>query len=989
MKTALRLLAFALAMPTAHSQVAPAAKSTQVPTLEVESDEVSLDLVVRDRRNKHPVLDLQPADITVSDDGNPVKITSLRLVNGQTASEHLITMVFDQVGSGAAKYERETAEKILKAFPDRGFSFAITSVDSRLRLVQNYTGDRQRLIQAISSATRADSLTPPESAIAEKRLIAVAQAGEDESGAAVGPGEQNRSRIMLAALTGAQQIVQDQHSDPSLAGIEALTRAQKDVRGRKVVLYFTHGFNPNARLADSMQSIVGIANKAGVSVYVIQADALDERAAQDLAGAMTEDPRIYTIGGAGPAAPGTKGGGGAGGFEVKATASPIRVGGDQMIRLETVSANGGNEPLARMAAATGGAYLAVEENPKKALQRLVEDMTTYYEASYVPNGQPFDGKFHVLDVKPVRPGLLIHSRAGYLSVPLDVDSAVQPYEAPLLKALAAAPSTSDVPFHTAILQVSGRQQRTTGELIVAVPVSSLEMRRDANAGLYSVHLAMIARITDASGKVVSHFSEDLPRHGALDSAQEAQKDVITLQRHFDVPPGSYSLEIGILDRNSDKIGAERSDFHFAARPNGPSLSDLAMVRRTEALGEAPDPLEPLRYRGDLVVPDLSPSAGTGKMEIFFVAHPDPLEQQPPRVEMQVLRDGRVLVGSPVELHAKGSEDVPCLESIQAGSLPPGRYQLKTTITQAGQSDSRSLDFTIPGAATETAARPAPDLKAEDTDRAFATGNILSGSTSQSVIVGAANLEITSPVGQVEPPPQEQHALLENARRRALNYSASLPNFACIETTNRSVDRAGNTEWRHLDSLVELLQYRDRQESRMTLEVDGKPSRVERVELGGAIVKGEFGEILRAVFDPSVDARFTWTSAVEVAGQPTQVFAYQIAQSNSGFTLTGGYNQRITVAFHGFVYIDSATFGVRRITLEADAPGGFSIHSTSIAVDYDFVNIALHDYLMPVRATVVVHQGKKETLRNQMEFRNYRRFGSKVKLVQESSTANDR
>lgn len=88
-----------------------------------------------------------------------------------------------------------------------------------------------------------------------------------------------------------------------------------------------------------------------------------------------------------------------------------------------------------------------------------------------------------------------------------------------------------------------------------------------------------------------------------------------------------------------------------------------------------------------------------------------------------------------------------------------------------------------------------------------------------------------------------------------------------------------------------------------------------------------------------------------------------------------------VGFHGLVYIDSSTKSVRRITLKADGvPQNFTMHSTSITVDYDYVAIGTHDYLVPARAEVSLTQGKREAVLNEIEFRDYRRYASQVKVL---------
>jgi hypothetical protein len=93
------------------------------------------------------------------------------------------------------------------------------------------------------------------------------------------------------------------------------------------------------------------------------------------------------------------------------------------------------------------------------------------------------------------------------------------------------------------------------------------------------------------------------------------------------------------------------------------------------------------------------------------------------------------------------------------------------------------------------------------------------------------------------------------------------------------------------------------------------------------------------------------------------------------------DKQITVGFHGQVFIDSGTRNVRRISLQADdMPRDFPTHSTRIGVDYDYVAINGHDYLMPVGAEVRLTQGRHEAVLNTIEFRDYRRFGAAMKIL---------
>ena len=206
----------------------------------------------------------------------------------------------------------------------------------------------------------------------------------------------------------------------------------------------------------------------------------------------------------------------------------------------------------------------------------------------------------------------------------------------------------------------------------------------------------------------------------------------------------------------------------------------------------------------------------------------------------------------------------------------------------------------------------------------------------------------------------------------------------MEVTNRSYDPSGTGKWKHRDTISELLRYRDKKETHTTLEIDGKPSNLDRdamLQKKSTFSTGELGGVLRAVFEPSAKADFQWKETDALGSGTVQVFDYRVARANSVFTVTGMNDKQITVGFHGQVFIDSATRNVRRISLDADdIPRDFPTHATTIGVDYDYVAINGHDYLMPISAEVHLIQGRHEAVMNTMEFRNYKRFGANMKIL---------
>ncbi len=983
-----RLVAVVLAffIPQGYAQTTPTPQSDKT-TIVTNANEVTVDLVVHNKKNE-PVLDLKPADIAVTDSGSAVKISDLRLVTGQSGAEHLITLLFDRLEPASAKNARDIAGKILKMVPANQFSFSVLSIEGRLRLFQEFTSDPATVTKAVIAATERDESGKEDpAALPEKNLIAAAQTGTDASGTRVSAQQRSTARVTLAALQESQKIAQDEHCRPWLAGLLALARTEHQTPGRKVVIYFEQGPQLDSNAKDMLLTIAGAANRSGVSIYTVDTNAVDEQAGQGLLATVAIGGQMATAR-MNPISSTT--GTGAGTQSVAmAPAGSITAGNDSLNRLETEGLTGYKSPLAQLAENTGGAYMTASDRLKKPLQQLIADMTIYYEASYAPPVQEYDGKFRPVAVTPLRKGLKIHSRAGYFAVPPDAGSGIRPFEAPLLKLLSEPQLPDDLKFQSAVLRLGDLPTGNENALVIEVPVSELETRDDPNSNLYSLHVSIVAQIKNQAGEVIEHFSEDVPRHGSLDSKGGAQSELITMQRTFTADPGKYIVEAVILDRNNEKAGAQRLEFEVPTEASGPALSDVTLVQRVVPMPPEVDAVEPLRYGSGKVIPSISGRVAHGTKEIsfFFVVHPDPKSAEQPTLEMEVLKSTESIAQVPLHLlKASGGGAIPYLASIQAASLPAGDYQIIEKLTQGESRTESALSFRIEGPVLAAATAP-EDAKAlnEDVLVAATSGPQPPDAEGRS----GRRLVITSlPAGAVPPPSgDELEAIVAGARKRALDYSKSLPNFVCVEVTNRSVDQSGNGNWKHRDSIAELLTYHDNQESRRTLEVDGKRSSLTRAEMNASWPTsiGEFGGLLNLVFATSSKTKFEWKEAGTLGdGSGTlQILSYRVAHENATLNLAES-NNTIGVGFHGLVYIDTTTSGIRRITAEADdLPRNFSMHAAVMTVDYDYVSIGGRDYLLPVHSTVSLQRHRKQIELNEIAFRNYRRFASraKIKMIQ--------
>ncbi len=234
-----------------------------------------------------------------------------------------------------------------------------------------------------------------------------------------------------------------------------------------------------------------------------------------------------------------------------------------------------------------------------------------------------------------------------------------------------------------------------------------------------------------------------------------------------------------------------------------------------------------------------------------------------------------------------------------------------------------------------------------------------------------------------PSPAEQQRILQEVREYAAQYERGLPDFICTQVTRRYVDPTGLEFWNQQDVITARLSYFDRREDYKVVLINNRPTNLSYDNLGGATSTGEFGSMMRELFDPATEARFRWERWATLRGRRTHVFSYQVDQPRSRWRISYQKTLEIQPAYRGLVYVDRDTLAVVRITLEAvGIPPDFPIQQASTVLDYDFVEIADRQYWLPLRAVVRMREGKL-LLRNEVEFRMYRKFAAEATITFET------
>lgn len=235
-----------------------------------------------------------------------------------------------------------------------------------------------------------------------------------------------------------------------------------------------------------------------------------------------------------------------------------------------------------------------------------------------------------------------------------------------------------------------------------------------------------------------------------------------------------------------------------------------------------------------------------------------------------------------------------------------------------------------------------------------------------------------------PSPEEWKKIVDSVRETALAYTESLPNFICSQVTERQAALAGSGDWRKQDTILEKLSYNDHQENYKVVMINDRVATDKKHEdLGGTTSSGEFGSIMRTIFDPRSGTEFGWSALVRLSRPNGERVAYRMAfrVAQHLYSIDDKNSKRsVSVGYHGLIWADQETSSILRIKFDCDdIPADFPVKSVALDLNYDFVEIAGQKFALPIRADIRSHEDKFESW-NQNRYANYQKFGTDTTIT---------
>ena len=240
------------------------------------------------------------------------------------------------------------------------------------------------------------------------------------------------------------------------------------------------------------------------------------------------------------------------------------------------------------------------------------------------------------------------------------------------------------------------------------------------------------------------------------------------------------------------------------------------------------------------------------------------------------------------------------------------------------------------------------------------------------------------VGLPEISNEDQAAIIRDVREYALHYTRDLPDFICAEQVKRflaPLPRKGDSPaWREGDTLLIKLSYFKQKEQYRLLTVNFKLTDQDYEKVGGSKEFGSFGTLLHGIFDPAGEARFEYDHTSQLGNRGIVLaFRYFIDLDRSNYELVWDNTQRIRTAYSGMVLVSADSHRVMRVSVKAEnIPADFPIRAAQTQLDYDWVELSGHKFLLPATAQVIMAREGGLT-KNDEIFANYQKYSADTEI----------
>jgi VWFA-related protein len=524
--------------------VAAAFPQDDGPTFKSSSTLVVVDVTIKDKAGKE-VTNLKKEDFVVTEDGKqqPVAVFEFqRLSNGDGApapaalqapsiaaatplrrniittaapgklvyrDRRLLTLFFDLSSLSVTDQilAQRAAQKFIREKMMPGDLVSILSFGTSLRVNQDFTDDKDRLLEVIQNFKLGEA----------SELASTAGSGDSASGADTG-----------AAFEADQTEFNIFNTDLKLAALESAAKMLGALPEKKALVYFSDGVSKTGVENQSqLRSTINAAVRANVSFYPIDVRGLDATPpGGDASQAAGRGNSIFT----------------------GAAQQSVR---DQF--------NNQQETLVSLAADTGGKAFLDSNDLALGISEARNDVHSYYILGYYSSNVTLDGKLRRVSVKLAGKqyaGLKLDYRSGYFG-PKDFRRfSSSDRDSQLQEALMLGDPITDLPLAIETDYFRLNKNKYFIPVSVKIPGSSIALAMKNGAG--QTGFDVIGQVRDSKGKVAASVEDQIKVKLDASKTSQAQSRSFQYDTGFTLPPGGYQLKLLVRENQTGKMGTFES-----------------------------------------------------------------------------------------------------------------------------------------------------------------------------------------------------------------------------------------------------------------------------------------------------------------------------------------------------------------------------------------------------------------------------------------------
>jgi VWFA-related protein len=522
------------------------------PTFRSSSRLVLVDVVVTDKAGQ-TVKGLKAADFTVLEDGKaqpirafeshvwqktPAAMQKISLPPNQytnfteqqpNSAVNVVLLDILNTPQQSQQYARKQMIEFLRELPP-GQKIALFVLGTKLRMMQGFTGDSDRLVQAaemILSNTSPVLTTESEYQDASSDIAYFA----DMSGAG-GGSLGNLQTNLTNALNAEVNFQTNMRARLTMDALSSLAGAVSGYSGRKNLFWLAGNFpfrlgpdfsNDPIRSPDNyagaIRETAALLLASQIAVYPI-----DARGVQTTSVSASARPQVM----------------------MESSTNQVSMAQNR-IYTDYADTKGAMDDIARE---TGGQAF-IGNDLKKIMERGIEQGSTYYTLAYSPAIKKWNAEYHKIEVKTAESGLKLEYRRGFYAVP---EREVAGDQAGVVLFAAMQPSVPESTMLLMRVQVL-MPDKDHDKIRVDYAVAPQDITfTDTKDGRKHSMIDFVAALYSKDGKDIGHAVDSMNANVRPEVFEQVLKTGVPMHQELELKPGAYLLRLGVMDRSSRKIG---------------------------------------------------------------------------------------------------------------------------------------------------------------------------------------------------------------------------------------------------------------------------------------------------------------------------------------------------------------------------------------------------------------------------------------------------